>query len=70
MANTPTLTIRFPAKERAALERAAKAQDRPATALARKIIVEWLHDRKPEPIDTAISKLDELIRIIEREKRA
>jgi hypothetical protein len=39
----PILAIRLPPKERAGLERAARADDRPVSTLARKIIVEWLH---------------------------
>jgi hypothetical protein len=38
----PVLAIRLPTKQRAALERAAKEDDRPVSVLARKIITEWL----------------------------
>jgi hypothetical protein len=34
--------IRLPVKDRQALERAAKADDRPTASLARKIIQDWL----------------------------
>jgi hypothetical protein len=43
---TPVFSLRLPEKDRKALERAAKADDRPAAALARKIITDWL--RKQE----------------------
>ena len=38
----PVLAIRLPPKQRVALERAAKQDDRPVSVLARKIIAEWL----------------------------
>jgi predicted transcriptional regulator len=38
----PVLAIRLPPKQRAALERLAKQDDRPVSVLARKIIAEWL----------------------------
>jgi hypothetical protein len=38
----PILAIRLPPKQRMALERAAKQDDRPVSVLARKIITEWL----------------------------
>jgi uncharacterized protein (DUF1778 family) len=41
-----SLSIRISAADRAALERAAKAEDRPITGLVRKIIADWL--RKQE----------------------
>lgn len=45
MENALNFTIRLPEKARQALERAAKAEDRPVTALARKIITDWLRKR-------------------------
>jgi hypothetical protein len=42
MENAVNFTLRLPEKDRKALERAAKAEDRPVTALARKIITDWL----------------------------
>jgi len=46
---TPTLNaqilIRLPLAERLALERAAAADARPVSALARKIITDWLKNR-------------------------
>lgn len=42
MAKTDTLGVRLDPNEKAALERAAAADDRPVSALARKIIAEWL----------------------------
>jgi hypothetical protein len=38
----PILAIRLPPMDRVALERAARADARPVSTLARKIIVEWL----------------------------
>ncbi len=38
----PPLGIRFENDEQEALERAAKADDRPTSALGRRIILEWL----------------------------
>jgi hypothetical protein len=43
------ITFRLPSADRAALERAAKADDRPMTAFARKIITDWLRANKPAP---------------------
>jgi uncharacterized protein (DUF1778 family) len=37
-----SVTFRLPAADRAALERAAKLEDRPITAMVRRIIAEWL----------------------------
>ncbi len=37
--------IRFTAEEHAALARAAEADQRPLSAMARKIIVDWLKER-------------------------
>lgn len=42
MTKTDPVGIRLEPEERAALERAAAADDRPMSALARKILVEWL----------------------------
>ncbi len=42
MAKDPALGIRLEPDERAALERAAKADERALSAMGRKIIVEWL----------------------------
>lgn len=42
MTKTEPLGIRLDPVEREALERAAKADDRPVSALARKILAEWL----------------------------
>lgn len=42
-----TFSIRLGADERAALEKAAQAEDRPVTAMARKIITDWLR-RQPK----------------------
>lgn len=42
MAKDPALGIRLESDERAALERAAKADERPLSAMGRKILVEWL----------------------------
>lgn len=42
MAKTDTLGVRLDPNEKAALGRAAAADDRPMSALARKIIAEWL----------------------------
>jgi predicted transcriptional regulator len=42
----PVFTLRLPEKDRKALERAAKADDRKPSTLARKIITDWL--RKQE----------------------
>ena len=42
MAKDPALGIRLEPDERDALERAAKADDRPLSAMGRKILVEWL----------------------------
>jgi predicted transcriptional regulator len=38
----PALHIRMPPWLRRALEQAAKAEDRPVSALARRIIADWL----------------------------
>ncbi len=47
MAYSPTpLSIRFDSTTRRALERAARADDRPVSALVRKIVADWLA-RKP-----------------------
>ena len=43
----PILAIRFPPKERIALQRAASADARPVSTLARKIITDWLKAQKP-----------------------
>ena len=45
--STQTFSIRLSDQEREALERAAKADDRPVTAMARKIIADWLKRRQP-----------------------
>ena len=42
----PILAIRLPPMDRVALERAARADARPVSTLARKIIVEWLRVQK------------------------
>ena len=42
----PILAIRLPPMDRVALECAARADDRPVSTLARKIIVEWLRVQK------------------------
>jgi uncharacterized protein (DUF1778 family) len=42
MNNDASVTFRLPAADRAALERAAKLEDRPITGLVRRIIAEWL----------------------------
>jgi hypothetical protein len=42
MPRTATIPIRFEEPEREALERAANSDDRSMSALARKIVVEWL----------------------------
>ena len=42
----PILAIRLPPKERSALEHAARADDRPVSTLARKIIVAWLREQQ------------------------
>lgn len=42
MAKEPALGIRLEASERKALENAAKADQRPLSAMSRKIIVDWL----------------------------
>ena len=42
----PILAIRLPPMDRVALERAALADARPVSTLARKIIVEWLRVQK------------------------
>ncbi len=47
MASPAPLSIRFEPAMRRALERAAKADDRPVSALVRKIIADWLAARKP-----------------------
>ncbi len=39
---TDPIGVRFSTDERAALEKAARADDRSMSALARKIVVEWL----------------------------
>ena len=39
---TDPIGVRFSTDERAALEKAAAADDRSMSALARKIVVEWL----------------------------
>jgi hypothetical protein len=43
----PILAIRLPPKERLALQRAARADARPVSTLARKIITDWLKAQKP-----------------------
>ena len=42
MTKKPPLGIRFEPDEQAALEAAAKADERPTSALGRKIILDWL----------------------------
>lgn len=42
MTKEPALGIRLEADERAALEKAARADKRPLSAMGRKIITEWL----------------------------
>lgn len=42
MKKNASLNIRFEVEERAALDRAAEQDDRLPTALARKIILDWL----------------------------
>jgi hypothetical protein len=45
MQNEAALHIRLPAAVREELEKAAKADDRPVTALARRILTDWLRLR-------------------------
>jgi hypothetical protein len=42
MPKTDPIGVRLDPEERAALERAAAADDRPVSALCRKIVAEWL----------------------------
>ena len=42
MPKRPPLGIRFEDQEQDALERAAKADERPTSAMGRKIILDWL----------------------------
>jgi hypothetical protein len=42
MTKKEPIGVRFDPDERAALERAAAADDRPISALCRKIVAEWL----------------------------
>lgn len=44
---THVFTIRLTDRDHAELERAAKADDRPVTAMARKIIADWLKRQQP-----------------------
>jgi predicted transcriptional regulator len=44
-----SFSIRLADEEREALERAAQADDRPVSALARKIIMEWLRKQPKAP---------------------
>ena len=46
---TQTFSIRMTDEERQALERAAKADDRPVASLARKIISDWLRKQTKAP---------------------
>jgi uncharacterized protein (DUF1778 family) len=41
-----TFSIRLTAQDRKALERAAKAEERPVTVMARKIITDWLRKQQ------------------------
>ena len=45
MTKEPALGIRLEADEKAALEAAAKADQRPLSAMGRKIIADWLRER-------------------------
>ncbi len=58
MTKEPALGIRLEADEKAALEAAAKADQRPLSAMGRKIIADWLrthgflaeaHNSRPKP---------------------
>jgi predicted transcriptional regulator len=46
MASSPNFTFRLPEKDRKALERLAKTEERPVSALARKIITDWLRKQQ------------------------
>jgi predicted transcriptional regulator len=46
---TQTFSIRMTDEERQALERAAQADDRPVSSLARKIISDWLRKQSKAP---------------------
>ena len=48
MSTQTPFSIRLNDQLRAALERAAKADDRPVTVMARKIITDWLKRRQPK----------------------
>jgi hypothetical protein len=45
MAKSDTVGIRLDPQERDALQRAANADDRSMSALARKLLVEWLKEK-------------------------
>lgn len=53
MAKNAFLNIRIDPDERAALEAAAREDDRTMSQLARKIIMEWLAKHGPKAIDRA-----------------
>lgn len=57
------LTVRLTAKERRALERAALAEDRRHSALARKVLVDWLRVNgwlEDDPDDSADPRVPEV----------
>ncbi len=45
MIKETVLAVRLPAQTKAALEKAAKADMRPTSSLAEKILTEWLRER-------------------------
>jgi len=46
---TQTFSLRLSDEDRQALERAAQADDRPVTVMARKIILDWLRKQPKAP---------------------
>jgi hypothetical protein len=52
MSKTDTIGMRLEPDEKQALERAAKADDRKLSAIARMIVVAWLRDNGWLPVET------------------